>query len=64
MLHYILTWLRTRRSEEGQDLAEYALLMALVALGIVVALRALHAEMWDIMERIASEFLRHSPASS
>lgn len=38
MLQYWLTWLRTTlRREEGQDLSEYALLIALIALGVVAA---------------------------
>lgn len=46
MLQYMRTWLRTNmlyrsiKCEEGQDLAEYALLIALVAIVVVVAITA------------------------
>ena len=36
MLQYFLTWMRTLKREEGQDMAEYALLIALVAVLLVV----------------------------
>ncbi len=37
MLQYWLTWVRTTfKAEEGQDLSEYALLMAIIAIGLIV----------------------------
>jgi len=39
MLLYLYTWLMTRlpQKEEGQDLTEYALLVALIAIVVVAA---------------------------
>ena len=37
---YIRTWLQSQKSEEGQDLVEYALLLGLIALAAVLAITA------------------------
>ena len=37
MFEYIKSWLIANRSEKGQDLAEYALLIGLIALVVVLA---------------------------
>lgn len=57
MLQYFRTWLCTTvKSEEGQDLAEYALLIALIAIVVVVAITALGGTIGgafnDISEKI------------
>ena len=41
MLQYLFTWMRTMKREEGQDLAEYALLIALIAVALVLIIAAL-----------------------
>ncbi len=41
MLRYCVTWLRMLRCEEGQDLAEYALLIALIAVTLLLVLGAM-----------------------
>lgn len=48
MLHYLLTWFRTLKREEGQDLAEYALLIALIAVALVLVVGALAGGMANI----------------
>jgi pilus assembly protein Flp/PilA len=54
MLQYFLTYLRTiLPQEEGQDLAEYALLIGLIALVVVAAVIALGGSLTGIFERIA-----------
>jgi pilus assembly protein Flp/PilA len=36
----LLTWLQQERAEEGQDLVEYAMLVALIAIVCVVGVKA------------------------
>ena len=55
MIDYIKTWLLSKRSEKGQDLAEYALLIGLIALIVVVAVTLLGTEISTIFEEIANE---------
>jgi pilus assembly protein Flp/PilA len=52
MLQYLLTYLQAR--EEGQDLVEYALIIVLVALALVVALTALGGGIEGVFERITT----------
>ncbi len=40
MLSYLVTRFRALKSEEGQDLAEYALLIALIAVTLVLVIGA------------------------
>jgi pilus assembly protein Flp/PilA len=53
MLQYLLTYLQA--NEEGQDLVEYALIIVLIALAIVVALGLLGDEIVAVFEEITSE---------
>lgn len=53
MLQYLLTYLQAR--EEGQDLVEYALIIVLIALAIVVALTALGTEITNVFNDIVTE---------
>ncbi len=55
MLQYLMTWVRARKHEEGQDLAEYALLIALIAIAAVVALGLLGDEIYAVFENIKDE---------
>ncbi len=52
MLPYVLTWLRTLRREDGQDLAEYALLIALIALVVIGAVGLLGGKIEAIFSAI------------
>jgi len=52
MLHYFLTWFRTLKRGEGQDLAEYALLLALIAVALVLVLAALAGGIANIFNRV------------
>lgn len=45
--------LHALRREEGQDLAEYGLVIALIAVAAVVALTALGGSISDILNQIA-----------
>ena len=54
MFEYIKTWLLSKRSEKGQDLAEYALLIGLIALIVVVAVTLLGANISTIFSQIAT----------
>ncbi len=54
MLHYFRTWLRTViKDEKGQDLAEYALLIALIAIVVILAVTALGNQIQRIFNKIA-----------
>jgi len=54
MLQYFLTWARTVKGEEGQDLAEYALLIALIAVAVVLIIGALGGGIGNILKQITS----------
>jgi pilus assembly protein Flp/PilA len=54
MLHYLLTWWRTVKREEGQDLAEYALLIALIAVAAVIVLGLLGGQIQAVFQRITA----------
>jgi pilus assembly protein Flp/PilA len=53
MFKHIKTWLSTR--EEGQDLSEYALLIGLLALVVMVAAEALGLNLTAVFNNIALE---------
>jgi Flp pilus assembly pilin Flp len=53
MFEHIKTWLATR--EEGQDLSEYALLIGLLALVVMVAAEALGVNLTAVFNNIALE---------
>jgi pilus assembly protein Flp/PilA len=55
MLQYLRTWLRSIAGEKGQDLAEYALLIALIAIVVVVAVAFLGGQIGAAFNRIAEE---------
>ena len=54
MLHYYLTWLLTLKSEEGQAMAEYALLLALIAVMLVIVIYALAGGIGNIFKEITN----------
>jgi Flp pilus assembly pilin Flp len=53
MFKHIKTWLAAR--EEGQDLSEYALLIGLLALVVMVAVDALGINLTAVFNNIALE---------
>ncbi len=54
MLQYMLTWSRTVvKSEKGQDLAEYALLIALIAIVVILAVMFLGTAISNAFNAIA-----------
>jgi len=57
MLAYLSTLLNAHlaKSEKGQDLAEYALLIGLIALVVLVAVTALGVNISAVLQRIADE---------
>jgi len=52
MLAMVMNWIRTR--EEGQSLAEYALILALVAIAAIVVLGALGGSISNILNSIST----------
>jgi pilus assembly protein Flp/PilA len=47
------TWTAFRESQEGQGLVEYALIIALVAILLVVALTALQGQLANVFSNIS-----------
>jgi pilus assembly protein Flp/PilA len=58
MLTYLYTYLMTRlpKSEKGQDLAEYGLLLGLIAIAVVAAVIFLGQEISTVFSSIAAYF--------
>ena len=57
------TWLkRLVREDEGQDLIEYALLAALIALGAVVAMQATGTSINNVFTSIKDQLTNAVPA--
>ena len=54
MVNYFKAGFHAKRSEAGQDLAEYALLIGLIALIVIVAVTILGAEINSIFSSIAN----------
>ena len=55
MFEYIKTLLVAKKGEKGQDLAEYALLIGLIALVVLLAVTFLGTSISTIFSRIGSE---------
>jgi pilus assembly protein Flp/PilA len=53
MIENIKTWLLSKRSEKGQDLAEYALLIGLIALIVILAVTLLGEQISTVFSAIA-----------
>lgn len=60
MLLYLISWLQAQvtflGNEEGQDLAEYALLIALIAIAVVGAVTFLGDKISTVLSSIAASF--------
>ena len=54
MANVIKIWLLARRSERGQDLAEYALLIGLIALIVILAVTLLGNNISTVFNAIAT----------
>ena len=58
MLSYMLTWLSVYlprlEKEEGQGMAEYGLLLALIAVVVIVALNVLGPAIASLMTKVAT----------
>lgn len=58
MLPYLINWVQTQvnllRGEEGQDLAEYALLLALIAVVAIAAVAFLGTQISTILSQLGS----------
>ena len=55
MFQYLKTLLIAKKGEKGQDLAEYALLIGLIALVVVIAVTVLGTEISTTFSAIAEE---------
>jgi pilus assembly protein Flp/PilA len=60
MLLFLVSWIQAQlvflRREEGQDLAEYALLIALIAIAVVGAVTFLGDKISTVLSSIAAAF--------
>jgi Flp pilus assembly pilin Flp len=54
MLDYIRSWFIVRKGEKGQDLAEYALLIGLIALIVIVVVTLLGTQISIIFANITA----------
>lgn len=52
MLDYIKSWFIARKGEKGQDLAEYALLIGLIALIVIIVVTLLGQQISQIFANI------------
>ena len=52
MLEYIRSWFIVRKGEKGQDLAEYALLIGLIALIVIIVVTLLGTQISTIFANI------------
>ena len=55
MLDYIMSWFIAKKSEKGQDLAEYALLIGLIALIVILVVTLLGQQISTIFANITSQ---------
>lgn len=55
MVQYLMACLNARRDEEGQGLVEYALIIVLVALAVIVTLTALGGQVSSVFSEITGE---------
>jgi pilus assembly protein Flp/PilA len=53
----INTWIESLKREEGQTLAEYALLLALIAIVVIVAVTALQGSITAVFKDIAGKLV-------
>ena len=63
-LQYFTTWLRTLKREDGQDLAEYALLIALIALLVIAVVALLGGQIKNVFNSITSGFAANGVGGS
>ena len=63
MLEKFYVWFMSKRPEEGQDLAEYALLIGLIALIVILAVTLLGEQISSVFSRIAFNMTTWSPGS-
>jgi|GEM_PF-2997091 len=61
MLYQLLEWFRSQEKEEGQTLVEYALIIALIAIVLIVALQSLEVGIGDVFTRIIAGFTATGP---
>ena len=54
MVNFLKTWYLSKRREGGQDLAEYALLIGLIALIVILAVTLLGEEVSRVFSAIAT----------
>ena len=55
MVYYIRSWFMVRKGERGQDLAEYALLIGLIALIVILVVSLLGQQISIIFSNITSQ---------
>ncbi|MDI9548900.1 MAG: Flp family type IVb pilin [Chloroflexota bacterium] len=61
---YLSNVLRDLKEEAGQGMAEYGLILALVAIAVIIALGALSGGIQDVFNRVNTELTNALPAGS
>jgi Flp pilus assembly pilin Flp len=56
-----MLWLKLLRREEGQDLTEYALLIALIVIIAIIAIAILGQEISNVLSAVASTLVSAMP---
>ena len=54
-------WMATRKAKKGQSLAEYGLILALVAVFCIVALKTLGTSIQGMLTNLASQISSNTP---
>jgi Flp pilus assembly pilin Flp len=54
MVNFFKAWFHAKRSERGQDLAEYAMLIGLIALIVILAVTLIGEEINSVFSAIAN----------
>jgi len=57
MLYQMLEWFRSQKQEEGQTLVEYALILVLIAIVVIVTMKALGVQVDAIFTEITTGLL-------
>ena len=61
MLYWLLTWQRAFRRDDGQDMVEYALLLAMIATGLLLILAAVAGGVGNLFNRARDALVPTTP---
>ena len=61
MTHCLWLWLRASKTDQGQDLVEYALLLCLISTGLILILTALAGGVGDLFNSVRNILVPGEP---